>query len=164
MTAIATAAANTSALMPAPMPERGSARTAAMPSDAADRAGLGRVRPWRRARRCAPPAGRASTAGRTPRPTACAATRRRERRPRAGDRGERRGAQADAENERQYAEDAAAAVAHDGELLGRVIAAAEPVGGVGEPILVQRAGDEHAGPDGDQRRRQRRQPQRAAAA
>ena len=54
---------------------------------------------------------------------------------------ERRGAQPDAEDEREDAVGAVPAVAHDRQLLLAVAAAAEPVGGVGEPVLVQRAGE-----------------------
>ena len=62
------------------------------------------------------------------------------------------------EDERHRAEGADAAVAHDGELLLPGRAAAEAVGDVGEPVLVQRAGR------GDERRgRKRRGDERGQA-
>jgi hypothetical protein len=60
---------------------------------------------------------------------------------RVADRRERRGAQPNAEQQRQNAERAVPAVAHDRELLVAVAAAAEPVDRVGEPVLVKGAGD-----------------------
>ena len=49
-------------------------------------------------------------------------------------------AQPDAEHERDNAVGAMSAVAHDRQLALAVTAAAEPVGRVGEPVLMQRAG------------------------
>src|SRR5258707_9296868 len=66
------------------------------------------------------------------------------------DGGQRGGAEPDTEEESENAETAVPAVAHDREFRLAVIAAAEPVGGVGEPVLVERAGqrdaDEHREP------------------
>ena len=62
-------------------------------------------------------------------------------------RGQRANAQDERERERERAIGADAAVAHDLELPGARRAAAEAVGDVGEPILVQRPGH------GDERRR-----------
>ncbi len=70
---------------------------------------------------------------------------------------ERAPSQHEGDDERAGAEGADAAVAHDRELLLAVLAAAETVGGIGEPVLVQAAG-------GDQRRRERERGAAAAAA
>ena len=64
---------------------------------------------------------------------------------RLADRGERGGAQPDAEDEGDAAKAAEPAVAHDGELGVAPVAAAKPVGGVGEAILMQSAGQREAG-------------------
>ena len=61
------------------------------------------------------------------------------------DRRKRRGAQPDTENESQDAEAAVPAVAHDRELRLAVMAAAEAVGGVGEPVLMECAGQPNGG-------------------
>ncbi len=68
-------------------------------------------------------------------------------------RDERGGAQPDAQHQRQDAKGAEPAVAHDLELARRVAAAGEPVGGVGEPVLVQAPGQCDPGEDGEERRR-----------
>ena len=75
--------------------------------------------------------------GRDERARADLRSERRER----GDPGEQRQAK------RQHPEGADAAVLHDGELRGRVGAAAEPVRHVGEPVLVQGAGEEDRAAD-----------------
>src|ERR1700716_3397870 len=66
------------------------------------------------------------------------------------DRGQRHGAQPDAEYESENAETAVPAVAHDRELCLAVIAAAESIGGVSKTVLVEGAGqrdaDEHREP------------------
>src|SRR6185437_9380971 len=75
------------------------------------------------------------------------------------ERRQRGGAQADTEDERQHAIGAAAAVAHDGEARDAVAAAEQPVGAVGEPVLMQGAGRRGGGRERQQRGRERRQSQ-----
>ena len=76
---------------------------------------------------------------------------------RIADRRDRGRAQSDAEHQRDDAVSAMRAVAHDRELALAIPAAAEPVGRVGEPVLVQRAGRGDAGGDREQRGRPDRQ-------
>ena len=78
---------------------------------------------------------------------------RQQHQPGGGERGHRARPEQEREGKRQRTIGADPAVAHDLQApLGRG-AAAEAVGGVGEPVLVQRAGGQHADPDGGQRGR-----------
>src|SRR5204863_7968968 len=58
----------------------------------------------------------------------------------------------DAKDRRENGETAMAAVAHDRELGFAIMAPAEPVGGVGQPVLVERAGQRDASENREQRR------------
>ena len=58
------------------------------------------------------------------------------------------------DDQRQRAEAADAAVGHDRQRLVAIGAGAEPVGGIGQPVLVQGAGEHDHGDDGDQGRGQ----------
>ena len=67
----------------------------------------------------------------------------------------RGGAQGEDQEQRHHAIGADAVVAHDGEaLLGRV--AAEPIGEIGKPVLMQRAGGEDRGGERKERGERRR--------
>lgn len=67
--------------------------------------------------------------------------------------GQRRGAQAYAQQQCKGAECAEPAIAHDGELGFAVTAAAKSVDGVGEAVLVKRAGQQETGQHGQERPR-----------
>src|SRR3954447_21568808 len=81
--------------------------------------------------------------------------------PRIGDRRERAPAQAERQDQRADAIGADPAVAHDLELALAGAAAAEPVGGIGKAVLVQRAGDEGGRGQREQGGKVRRQTQQA---
>ena len=86
---------------------------------------------------------------------------RRNQRPNDGMRAWQARQRADAQQKRQRQGantiSADAAVAHDGEFLLAAVAAAETVGGVGKPVLMQAAGREQRCGDRKRRRRPRRQ-------
>src|SRR5271170_4175612 len=71
----------------------------------------------------------------------------------------RQRADADQKRDRQGGDavNADVAVAHDLEFLLAALAAAKAVGGVGEPVLMQTAGDQHRRRDGERRGRPWRQ-------
>lgn len=70
---------------------------------------------------------------------------------------ERFSAQHHRADERQHAEGADAAVVHDGELGVQRRSAPQPVGRVGETVLVEGAGEGDQGQDGDEGGKPRRQ-------
>ncbi len=74
------------------------------------------------------------------------------------DAGERGGPQQHAQNDRQHTVSALPAVPQDRELFFPIAPPAEPVGGIGEPVLVQRSRQR----DPRQHRQQRRRPTREA--